>query len=267
MRCPYKNSLRIYYIMADYEYTIGSYLSNPVGAGASTLPMRAKLLEALGLAYQTLKSKKEFKTRAFKVVKSYVLVVTVPSETIDNVFYDVAIEFKDAEGMSNLADRVIAVYSNSPAFVYTYAYVFNQRKMLIDYLKDHLGSDPLNKPPEKRNPDETINYEKSIVYAIMHIKNNGYLSKDNFASSLKISSESAIKSEIRTFDQAQENYTREKANQKYLKENEKAAKKEEKRNKVQARKDEIRGTNKVNSTVNNKVSNKVKLKVNNKVKR
>ena len=253
--------------MAEYDYTIKTYLTNPVGVGASTLPMRAKILDALKTDYYNIRQKKEFRSRAFKVLDSIIISVEVPSSSVDNVYYDVAIEFKDGANTNNLSNCLIAVYSNSPSFVYTYAYVFNQRDLLIDALKVNLGNEPLNTPPNTRNPDTTINYEKSIVFAIFYIQDNDYLNKNNILSSIKIISKSTIKNEIRSFEQAQANYHREKANQKLLKENKKNANPKDNFNEEEIKKESKNGT-KVNRVVNNRrINTKVNTKVNNRVKK
>lgn len=207
----------------EYSYTIGSYLNNPIGVGAATLPQRKAILETLQAKYYNLKKTSKFSTKVFKVGKSVLFLIKVPSETVDKLYYTVALEFLDADDNTSLLNKNINIFSNSPSFAYTYAYVFNDRKLLISYLSSRLPKQSLTDEPEIRNPDEIINYEKSIVYAILYFRENRFFERENFSSVIKVSNKVSIKNEIPDFDDLMADYNKKKKAQAALKAAEKKA--------------------------------------------
>ena len=194
----------------EYSYTLQSYLHNPAGAGAASTTMRKAVLDGLYAKYDALRKSHKFLSRAYRVGSSIVLVVTVPSESVEGASYDVAIEFEDAEKTNNLIDRKIRIFSNAPSFAFTYAYVMNERELLVPYLRSNLPKKVLSEPPKVRNPDETVNYEKTIVFAMFYIRDNRLFVKDTFSAVLKTSNKISFKKEIRTFDEAMAEYEKRK---------------------------------------------------------
>ena len=59
------------------------------------------------------------------------------------------------------------VFSNSPNFTFTYAYVFNKEGFVIDWMKSRMSQRSLNEEPVKRNPDQGFGFEKSIYFSIL----------------------------------------------------------------------------------------------------
>lgn len=105
------------------------------------------------------------------VEDSYYLHIKVPSESQKNgnYEYDVVIRFftEDPEVIrnSNLNNYYIQFFSNSPSFMYQYAYLYNEGGYLISALYDKLDADYINVAPEKTNSDMVISYDKSIYFA------------------------------------------------------------------------------------------------------
>jgi hypothetical protein len=191
-----------------YEYTLQSYLKNPVGAGAASTPQRQVILDALFAKYRALlKEHRQFKFNVYKVSDSVVIHVMVPSETVEGIAYDVCIEFQDVKSTdSSVLTKKIKIFSNGFSFVYTYAYVFNERELLIDYLRGKLPKEALSQPPKKRNPDETINYEKSIVYAIYFIQEHRLFLKENYGKMLTVSNKLSVKGHMPDFEDLEHKY-------------------------------------------------------------
>lgn len=208
-----------------YEYTLQSYLKNPVGAGAASTPQRKAILDSLFAKYRALlKAHHHFKASAYKVSDSVVLHVRVPSESVEGVYYDVCIEFMDVGSTeTSVLTKKIKVFSNNFAFVYTYAYVMNQRDLLIEYFRSLLPKEVLSEPPKQRNPDETVNYEKSIVYAIYYIQENRLFLRENFGPILHASNKVSVKKELREFEDVERDYSNKKSLQSKKKEAEKRA--------------------------------------------
>ena len=109
--------------------------------------------------------------------KEYFMCLKIPSERVDNVFYDVIIEFytdKTPETMvNNLNGYFIKVFSNDPKFIFTYAYAFNKRGFLIDDLKSKIGNTPLNVRAKVTNPKNLNGYVKSLYFAYLWFKLKG----------------------------------------------------------------------------------------------
>ena len=70
------------------------------------------------------------------------------------------------------------LYSNSPSFIYTYCYVYNQKGLLIDKLKSKLPQMALTKFPEVRNPIGSLGYEKSTYIAARYLIDGKCLSDE-----------------------------------------------------------------------------------------
>lgn len=209
----------------SYQYTLQSYLKNPVGAGAASTPQRKAILDTLFAKYRALlKTNHHFKASAYRVSDSVVLHIRVPSESVEGVHYDVCVEFMDVGSTeTSMLTKNIKVFSNNFAFVYTYAYVMNQRGLLIEYLRPLLPKEVLSEPPKQRNPDETVNYEKSIVYAIYYIQEHRLFLRENYGPILHVSNKVSVKKELREFEDVERDYANKKSLQSKKKEQEKKA--------------------------------------------
>jgi hypothetical protein len=181
-----------------YEYTVGSYLNNPIGAGAASGPQRQAVLNSLRDQYSQLA--KRHKVRVFQVGSSILFAVDVPSSSFDNFHYDVVIEFLNAKPGDDLRTKHIRIFSNSPSFTYTYAYVMNERELLIPYLRKLLPKEFYSDAPTKRNPDEIVNYEKTVVYAMFHILDNELMRGEVYRKAIQPVSKLKIADFFQQFD-------------------------------------------------------------------
>ena len=161
----------------EYSYTLGSYLNNPVGVGAASGTMRKAVLDSIRAGYE--KVRKGIKRRFFTVGSSFLVAISVPSSSVEDFWYDVVIEFLDAKENDELSTKNIRVFSNAPSFVFTYAFVFEERALLIPFLKKLIPKEVFKEAPKTRNPDETINYEKTIVSAMFYILDNDIMRPPN----------------------------------------------------------------------------------------
>lgn len=105
------------------------------------------------------------------IEESYYFHIKIPSESQkDKKYeYDVVIRFfTDDPVMLDQPDLLgyyIQFFSNSPSFIYRYAYVYKQNGMLIEDLFEKLDGDYEDKPPTKTNPNQVMSYDKSIYCA------------------------------------------------------------------------------------------------------
>lgn len=153
---------------------IQNYLTNPMGKGSSVL-MLSQTRNYLDNQYREIYSR--IKMTWYNLSDRYYIAhVKIPSVSVDNLWYDVLLEF-DAETIPeniNVVNRAnTRVFSNCPSFVYTYAYVFNKNMDLIEWCKLKYPKEILSKEPEKRNPNRLVSYEKSLYFAIKYVLSNG----------------------------------------------------------------------------------------------
>jgi hypothetical protein len=100
----------------------------------------------------------------------------IPSETVEKFYYDVVIKFFANEDIKNTEDLFkydIQVFSNDPAFVYTYAFSFMDHDLFIKSLAPKMSKKALKKTPEEKNPYLQIGYVKTIYFAYLWMKNRG----------------------------------------------------------------------------------------------
>lgn len=161
------------------EMTIEDYLNNPAGVGAAVIPNKELIRGDLTKRFEDLYSKKQgsFNGNVYKDGSNYFIHVVIPSESNEKEnTYDVVIKFvaKASTGAlvsTNVKGYNIQIFSNSPSFTYTYAYVFDKEKLLVSELKNKF-TDSTFEPPTTRNPYNMISYEKTTFMAIMYILSN-----------------------------------------------------------------------------------------------
>lgn len=157
------------------------YLANPVGKGSANVARRSFIRRDLETRYllMTKQSGKLFSIQNAYVDKAgnYILHLRVPSEYYykEGLMYDVVLQYLTNSRRKvdeTLASYDIRMYSNSPAFMFTYAYVYNQDDNLVPFLKNKLSSKALTQAPVVRNPNQSYGYEKSVYFAILYVRDN-----------------------------------------------------------------------------------------------
>lgn len=107
----------------------------------------------------------------------YILFMKLPSESIDRLTYDVAIDFYTRDIVQKKLNRLTGYYvrffSNDPNFTFTYANVFHKNKLIIPELESKLSPESLREKPKVSNPSGTVGYVKSIYFAYLFIKMKG----------------------------------------------------------------------------------------------
>ena len=107
------------------------------------------------------------------VEKSYFIHIKIPSESKSkdgqDYSYDVIIRFFTTDPVTmnekHLRNYHIQFFSNSPSFMYQYAYLYNKEGFLIKALYDKIDPDYIDKAPEKTNSEMKLSYDKSIYFA------------------------------------------------------------------------------------------------------
>lgn len=195
------------------KMTARQFLSNPTGKGSATVARRDRIKLDMNNRYYSLyrKSKNKFNVRIFQSNDNFYFVFKIPSEfySNENLTYDVVIEFSppDSNALNNttLERYNIRFFSNSPNFMFTYAYIYQQDGMLIPWLKGKISNKALTEPPEVRNPREEYGFEKSVYFALLYIQENPRLMRKS-AKDMTTKSRSSIVSNIRTSNQKLKEY-------------------------------------------------------------
>lgn len=162
------------------ELSIREMVTNPSGKGTGFLAARKTIKAALNASFLNLLQ--NFRNKFYAI--PYVFddgriwfLVKVPSEfyNTNKILYDCVVEIP-AIGAPTLSNRPAKFFTNSPSFVYTYAYVFNKDNLLIQDLKDKYENITLTQPPETRNPVETLGFEKILYICCSYLINGQCLS-------------------------------------------------------------------------------------------
>jgi hypothetical protein len=179
--------------------------------------------------FQILRDKKEFKLEIFTEKDDYYFYFKVPSETYEKLFYDVVLKFSPIESQSKfdmtLNNYSVNLFSNAPNFLFTYAYVYNQDGIIVDFLLDKISKKALNEPPNVKNPIQSYGFEKSVYFALLYIKNNRFHVKSAINHKTKSLDRKKLIKAIDSTEEKLKQYNRAKANEKSRKDSQKTQKK------------------------------------------
>jgi len=119
---------------------------------------------------------------ACQIEDSFYIHMKIPSESqksSDGTYeYDVVVRFftDDSEiaKQTHLRSYYVQFFSNSPSFMYTYAYVYKREDYLIKVLYEKLDPDYIDVKPEKTNPRLKKSYDKSIYFACRYLSDTQF---------------------------------------------------------------------------------------------
>jgi len=147
--------------------------------------------------YQKFLSDGTIKPIASTVISdAYYVHVSIPSQSSKGiVHYDVVIRFfpetPEVATENNLFNYKVQFFSNSPSFMYQYAYLYKKNGYLIDALYKKLDADYINVPPEKTNKSMTLGCDISLYCAckFLSAKDSRILFKDGVIKNIEIPSD------------------------------------------------------------------------------
>lgn len=163
--------------------------------------------------------------------------VKVPSKSLKKFYYDVLFELTPIKDAKTIEDCHVKIFSNSPSFVYSYAYTFahldpddksgninkdNKRipgmisrklyrklpvsRLTIPGTEEKYGDKVMDNPPIIRNPYNLPLFDSSLYIAIHYLEDVTTLSQ--LTNEAKRITESQLFHSIPTFDQLMENRKR-----------------------------------------------------------
>ena len=139
---------------------------NNMSKGQSAISVRY-ILQGLESAYQILAPRIQILGAKKSGNKSSVF-LSIPSEKNNSKFYFVAIEIESIDKLS--LDSNLKVFTNSPGFLFNFAYVFHQNGALL--YPARIPKEFLTMAPKVRNPFASVGFNKQIFSAIKFIADN-----------------------------------------------------------------------------------------------
>lgn len=270
------------------EFTLNSFLTNPTGDVGHSVGQRKLVIDNIRQRMVGLmNAKRKFSHTYYMIGQDLYIKVNVPSETFDNFHYEVLVKFIEPNmKATSIIDSHIELFSNSPSFVYSYAYVFNFFNIFIKELSKKMDKKALEELSAVRNPDAVVFYEKTITMALIYIKEQQLCNTHSIKPSMlklplskfkEIACESSEKKQIEYNALKVKEAARKKLEKKAKLAADDAAKKKRAQEKVLAdiesglkpNQTRNKANNRVNSKilpVKKKLNNKVNNRVNNKVK-
>lgn len=263
--------------------TINNFLKNPSGPYSAYFARRDLIIKDLEDRYSKL-DKSKFEVSIYKFKDDYRFKFKVPSEELKGkITYDVFITFT-ATGTSKLDytlnNYLINVFSNSPNFVFTYAYVYNQDGIIVPFLKSKLDPKCLTEKPKVRNPLESYGFEKSVYFALLYLLEKKYINKNNINGNIEKFNIKKVLQDIKNSEEKLEEYNKELKKQREQAKQEKENKKKEEelnskkeksiKNKRNIVKHEPKNINqninkKLNSTIDKKINKNINKRLNNRL--
>ena len=158
-----------------YKISLKRYVQNPAGKGTGHVGARYRIINSLNASFINLlrKARRSFTATPYIYPDGRILfIVGVPSEVFhDKVVFNVLIEFEANEkiGVDKLSLRNVRFFSNSPAFIFTYAYVYYHKDLTVPATDSLFENITLTRPPKVRNPLEELGFEKSTYIAARYL--------------------------------------------------------------------------------------------------
>lgn len=184
--------------------TLQNFIQNPTGPSTTYFARRDIVKKNLEQRFSNLmRINGRIDFRVYKIQDTYLLHFKIPSEEFGNdIKYDACIQFtpesEDAKTENRLFNYNIRLFSNSPAFTFTYAYVVYNSDMMVDILAHKFNEKALTDEPKIRNPLEILGFEKSCYFSALYIKNLDFLYKPALDRNLSKWNEKLFLAGIRT---------------------------------------------------------------------
>lgn len=210
--------------------TFDQYIDNPMGKANAVFAARHTYKVEYSQKFDALYMREAGKIDRMlyydKAHDEYYAHIKIPSESLEKFYYDVVIKFYTKDNgirtNSNLKLYDVQFFSNDPAFIYTYLYVFRKHDMLIEELKSKCPRASLTIRPSERNAYEVPGYVKSIYFAYLLMSRSDLFLKSTYNNFGKKYSKSALLSQVASGEQKMDERHRLEAKEKLKKKNEKA---------------------------------------------
>jgi len=136
-------------------FTIGNLIQN-ISHGQSGIPTRLIFKQLDNVYFQLFPNIKLLKV--IEKNNGTLVYLLIPSQNDKNKYYDIVFWFDTTTKLNN--NVKFKVYSNSPNFGYSYAYLFNQNGSLL--FPEKYPSIMIKQPPKIRNPFQVTSFDKHV---------------------------------------------------------------------------------------------------------
>lgn len=228
--------------------TMKNLLQNPSGTQSAYFARRDLIIANLEDRYYNLVKTKNINVDIYKDKGDYFFHLKVPSEKFtEDLEYDVVLQFIPIGGSTGeltISNYAIKMFSNSPNFMFTYAYVFNNDGVLVDFTKKKLSEQCLKDEPKVKNPLHSYGFEKSVYFSLLYLKEKRLTYKNSLAIAKKLD----IKGILKKIDSSEDKLKEYKILDKKEKDERRKQKEEEKKKKEADKKKVVQSRTKVKHT-------------------
>lgn len=174
------------------EMTFDQYIQNPMGIANAVFSNRDmyRRLYAQKLNKILVRELGHIDYTLYKSKSKYYVYMKIPSEVIENFYYDVVIEFYEPKDKklidSTLKNYNVRFYSNDPSFVYTFAHAFMKNKIFINELKSVMSPEAIKKAAVEKNPYNQVGYVKSIYFTYLIMIRENLFNKLKYATAKEV---------------------------------------------------------------------------------
>ena len=157
------------------ELTFEQYVNNPTGAKTAVISYRKMYEDLYNDKWKKIMTREVGKIdyELYYDNRDYYCYLKIPSENIDNFYYDVVIKMELNSKQHMLKHCPVQFFSNDPSFNYTFAHAFKKHKMTIPELEEKMSKIALKKRAVEKNPDNTIGYVKTLYFAYIAMVDKG----------------------------------------------------------------------------------------------
>lgn len=174
--------------------TLEQYIVNPLGKNNAVLNSITR--ETLRKEYRTKldtimvreSGKVEYKLFYDKAKNRYWAYIKVPSEVVKKFYYDVILVFSPNSktgSSNNIFDYDFRAYSNDPAFVFNFAYVFYKNDLFVNELQKKMSKRAIKEEAKEKNPYNLVGYVKSLYFGYLIMKDRGLNNLTKFKAEAK----------------------------------------------------------------------------------
>ena len=157
------------------ELTFEQYVNNPTGAKTAVISYRKMYEDLYNDKWKKIMTREVGKIdyELYYDNRDYYCYLKIPSENIDNFYYDVVIKMELNNKQHMLKHCPVQFFSNDPSFNYTFAHAFKKNKLTIKDLEPKMSKEALMKPAREKNPQDTIGYVKTLYFAYIVMNEKG----------------------------------------------------------------------------------------------
>ena len=178
------------------EMAFSQYISNPTGMGTAVMSYRKMYEDLYHDKWNKIMTREmgKIEYNLYKDKKARYAHIKVPSETVENFYYDVVIRFDNSA--NKLDECNVQFFSNDPSFNYTFAYAFKKNKLTIPELESKMSKEALRTPAKEKNPQNIIGYVKVFYFAYIFMSEKGFFYPTRFDAEAKPYSKAILLSKV-----------------------------------------------------------------------